>query len=44
MRVSTGGPDDGVLGEGDVDDGAQRLRVTNGGNAACGFCNPTRSD
>ena len=39
VRVTAGGPHDVVARQRDVDDGAQRLRVTNGGSVACGFCN-----
>ena len=37
------GPDDVVLRERHIYDGPQRLRVTNGGNAAGIFCNPRRA-
>jgi hypothetical protein len=34
VRVASGGPDDVVLRKGDIDHGAQRLRVTHGRNPA----------
>ena len=37
VRVTAGGPHDVVVQECDVDDGAQWLRMTDGGNAACGL-------
>ena len=39
VRVAARGPDDVVLGQGHVDDGAQWLGVSDGGDAASGFCN-----
>jgi hypothetical protein len=40
MRMAAGGPNLVVLRERDIDDGAQRLGVADGCNAACGVCNP----
>jgi hypothetical protein len=39
VRVPAGGPDDVVLRQADVDDGAQRFGMPDGGDAAHGFCN-----
>lgn len=38
MRVATGCPYHVVLRKGDIDDDAQRLRVTDGRDTPCGFC------
>ena len=40
VRVAARGPDDVVLCQGHVDDGAQWLGVSDGGDATCGLCNP----
>ena len=44
VRVTTCGPHHVVLGESDVDNGAQRLRVTYWRNTPCGFRNPRRGE
>ncbi len=39
--MAAGGPEDVALRKGDIDDGAQWLPVTDGGDDACVTCNPS---